>query len=154
MSQLYSIVYQTEKSNEEEMPYHYKRTPAQYVTLVHDHGIEGDLKAGHNPDRHLNIMSYEILAQLKEQGYMVAPGEMGEQLIFQNMDVDGLPIGSRVQIGADAIIEITKPRTGCEWFQKIQGKPPVKTMGMMARVVAGGVIAVGDSITVLQPAKA
>jgi MOSC domain-containing protein YiiM len=102
-------------------------------------------------------MAEEALAVLAEQGFKTAPGEMGEQLRFSGLDLNSLPAGTRLQIGAQAVIELIKPRTGCDRFEHIQGKPAAEAagrMGHMAAVIVPGEIRVGDLVSVLatQPA--
>jgi MOSC domain-containing protein YiiM len=57
-----------------------------------------------------------------------------------------------LQLGSEAVIEVTKTRTGCNRFEAAQGKTVegVGALGVMARVIAGGAIAVGDGVTVLE----
>jgi MOSC domain-containing protein YiiM len=50
------------------------------------------------------------------------------------------------------VIEVGIPRTGCARFEAIQGKPrglAKGRLGVLATVVAGGVVAVGDAAEVL-----
>ena len=152
MSEVYSLVYQPTPSEQVE-PYHYTRVSVEQVNLIAGHGIEGDQKAGHNPNRHLNIMSYEIVEGLKSEGFKAEPGELGEQIIVRGLDVSTLAEGDRIQLGASAIAEIVKPRTGCDWFEMIQGKSPSLVqdrMGMMARVIESGIVKVGDPVRVVE----
>lgn len=150
MAEIYSLVY---KPQDENSPDHYTRIPMQTVTLVAGNGIEGDLNGQGNPKRNLNIMSAETQAQLKTEGFKTAPGELGEQIAVKGLDVDALPWGARLQLGSRAVIEIVKPRTGCDRFEAIQGKPrtdAANRLGMMATVVTSGTVSVGDPITVLE----
>jgi MOSC domain-containing protein YiiM len=98
-------------------------------------------------------MSYETLTILRSQGFYTEPGQMGEQIVIHQLDVDALPAGARVQLGKEAIIEVVKPRTGCEKFERIQRKSKTIVqgqMGVMARVITGGKISVGDPVRVLK----
>jgi MOSC domain-containing protein YiiM len=149
MAEIYSIVYQPAPSEHVE-PYRYNRVPLETATLIAEHGIEGDLKAGHHPERHLNIMSLETLEVLRVEGYQAGPGQMGEQLIVSGLDVYPLPAGTRLQLGEEAVVEITKQRSGCDWFEKIQGKTREVPLGVLAKVITGGAIRVGDGVKVLQ----
>ena len=48
------------------------------------------------------------------------------------------------------------PRTGCARFEMIQGKPRNDAkgrLGVLATVVSGGEVAVGDAVEVLLPAS-
>jgi MOSC domain-containing protein YiiM len=152
MSEIHSLTYQPGKSKHVE-PYRYNRVPADSLNLIANHGIEGDFKAGRNVRRQLNIMSYEMVMQLKAEGYKTAPGELGEQIVIHDLDVSTLPRGTRLQIGDDAIVEIGGPREPCDWFELIQGKPhqeAEKRVGVMAKVIQTGVIRVGDTVKVIE----
>lgn len=151
MAQIASIVYKPMGQPEPESEY--LRLDVEDARLVADYGIEGDAKGGHHPDRQLNLMSYETLTLLRGRGFYTEPGQMGEQIVIQQMDVDRLAAGARLQLGDDAVIEVVKPRTGCDKFERLQKQSPSTVqgqMGVMAKVIAGGVIHVGDPVKRLQ----
>ncbi len=157
MPTLSSIVYSPATDTPEPAD-HYQRVPVAQATLAVIGGLQGDRK-GRQPDRQLNVMCAEVLATLAAEGYQTGPGQMGEQLVLSGLDVNQLAAGDRVQLGAEAVIEVVKPRTGCARFEAIQGLTRAQAagrMGQMCRVVVGGVIAVGDPVRVLaaEPAGA
>jgi len=128
----------------------YARVAVERTRLVEFQGIEGDAK-GSSGDRQLNIMRAETLAELAAEGFQTAPGAMGEQIVIAGLDPAVLVIGTRLKLGA-AIIEVGIPRTGCARFEMIQGKPKQSAkgrLGVMARVVEGGEVAVGDAVEVM-----
>jgi MOSC domain-containing protein YiiM len=132
---------------------HYARIAVERAKLVESQGIDGDAKGGPG-DRQLNIMLAETLAELAAEGFSTQPGAMGEQIVLAGLDPTALAPSARLKLGA-AIVEIGIPRTGCARFETIQGKPRQAAkgrLGVMARVVAGGEVAVGDPVEVLQPA--
>jgi molybdopterin adenylyltransferase len=148
-----SIVYKPEGTTSDQQDY-YLRIPLNSANLVAGYGIEGDRKGG-NPKRNLNIMSFETLEALCKEGFNTQPGQMGEQIVIQGLDVGNLSKGDRLQFGDHACIEVVSHRTGCQRFEYIQGKSPQQAtgrMGIMAKVVSGGMIAVGDPVKLLQPA--
>ncbi len=150
MTQIASIVYKPEGMAVPDNQF--LRIDLDEALLVAGHGIAGDLKGGH-PDRHLNVMSYETLTNLRAQGFYTEPGQMGEQIVIHRLDVDSLPPGARLALGDSAVIEVVKARTGCDHFSRIQGKSlalVADKMGVMARVVTGGAIRVGDLVKVLK----
>lgn len=150
MTQIASIVYKPEGMPEPEDDY--LRIDLDEANLIVGYGIEGDRKGG-NPERQLNIMSYETLTNLRVMGFYTEPGQMGEQIVIHQLDVDHLEPGTRVQIGTDAVVEVIKLRTGCDRFEKLQRRPraPIAGMlGVMARVIAAGKIRVGDPVKVLK----
>lgn len=130
---------------------HYHRVSVSEARLVEECGIEGDRKSKGGA-RQINLMSAETLAHLREEGFRTGPGEMGEQIVLEGIDVDSLRQGDRLGLGDSAVIEIGIPRTGCDRFEKIQGmfKGLVRgRMGVIARVITGGPIAVGDPVAAL-----
>lgn len=152
MAHIQSITYQTAPSENKE-PYHFNRTPIDQVQLIENFGIEGDIKARRNTKRQLNIMGAEMVETLKSEGYQTNPGQLGEQIVIHGLDVMALAKGTRLQIGESAIVEITKPRTPCEWFELIQSKTIKETtnrIGMMACVIESGPICVNDPVVVLE----
>src|SRR5690349_11473602 len=147
MAELISIVYKPK--NVEAAPDGYTRVPLDSARLVAGYGIEGDAKGGGN--RNLNIMCSESMESLAKEGWKAVPGQLGEQLVLTGIDVDGLPPGTRLKIGGQASVVFTEPRTGCAKLERHQGKLRTEAdrrLGTMARVVTGGVIRVGDNVTV------
>ena len=149
MPEIASIVYKPAGLGDDPAS-HYLRVSLTTADLVAGRGIAGDLKGVSN--RPLNLMSAETLEVLKAEGFQTGPGQMGEQIVFRGLDIDSLVPGDRVQIGAEAVVEIIKPRTGCDRFEAIQGQAASGVqgrLGMMAKVVNSGPIRVGDALTVL-----
>ena len=152
MSRIHSIVYQPKDRKRGERPVEYLRLPLEEATLIAGHGIEGDDKAGRSPRRQLNLLSFEWLRERKKEGYKTKPGSFGEQLIIEGLAVENLQRGDRLQLGEEACIEITLPRTGCERLEAAQGmsnKLLRGHIGMLAKVLTGGTIRVGDSVKLL-----
>jgi len=152
MASIYSIVYQPQDRAYGERRDDYIRVPIPRANLIAGHGLEGDQKAGHNPVRHLNLLSREWLTTLRPQGYKTEPGQFGEQIIVAGLAVERLEPGVRLQLGREACIEITQTRTGCDRLEAAQGKTikGLGPLGVMATVIAGGAIEVGDPVTVLE----
>lgn len=147
MGRVVSIVYTPLTAGVRRPQDRYTRVPAERVRLVESHGIEGDAKGG-TGKRQLNIMATEQLAELRAEGFKTEPGEMGEQIVVEGVDPAAATVGSRWRVGA-AVVEVTIPRTGCDRFERIQGKPKQSVqgrLGVLARVVAGGEVAVGDAV--------
>jgi MOSC domain-containing protein YiiM len=155
MASIYSIVYHPKDQEYQDREGDFIRHPLQTAQLIADHGIEGDQKAGHQPDRQLNLISLEWLAAVKPRGYRTEPGQFGEQIIIEGLAVQELAPGDRLQIGNQALIEVTKLRNGCERLEKAQGKSRegLGPLGAMAKVITGGAIKLGDTVTVLETAS-
>ena len=150
MAHVVSIVYRPWDAQEPRPQDRYARVPLDRTRLVEFQGIEGDAKGGAT-DRQLNIMRAETLAELGAEGFKTGPGEMGEHIVVTGVEPAALVAGSRLRIGP-AVVEIGIPRTGCARFEMIQGKLRQSAkgrLGVLARVITGGEIAVGDPVEVL-----
>lgn len=154
MAQIYSILYQPlDQEYPEGHVGDFIRLPLETAELIADHGIDGDRKAGHNPQRQLNILSYEWLQERKREGYRADLGQFGEQLVVQGLDVLQLQPGERLQLGPLAVIEITKARTGCLRLAAAHGQDELLQLGgigVLAYVITGGPITVDDPVLVLE----
>jgi MOSC domain-containing protein YiiM len=130
----------------------YTREPLAEARLIAGHGIEGDCKAG-TPGRHINLMSAQALARLAEAGFHVGPGQLGEQVVVADVEVEKLRPGDRLFLGTDVCLEVDRPRTGCQRLEDIQGRPRAALagyLGVMMLVQTGGVVRVGDPVRVQQ----
>ncbi|AWM36269.1 MOSC domain protein [Gemmata obscuriglobus] len=148
MAHVTSIVYRPKKTGRPQD--RYERVPAERVQLAPFKGIVGDQKGG-STKRQLNIMLAETLAELGAEGFKVAPGEMGEQIVLTGLAPAALAEGTQLRLGG-AVIEVGILRTGCARFEMIQGRPRglVKgRLGVLATVVSGGEVAVGDAVEVV-----
>jgi MOSC domain-containing protein YiiM len=129
----------------------YARIAVDSAEMVAGKGIDGDRK-GSGEERHLNVMSRETLDTLRADGCKTGPGEMGEQIVVDGIDVNRLLAGTRLRLGSAAMIEVVKPRTGCARFERIQKiaiKHTTNRLGVMCRVDLGGQIHVGDEVAVI-----
>ena len=124
-------------------------TPHEQVRAVAGHGFEGCAHAN-PPQREVLFVSQEHL-----DGLQLDPGVVRENITVAGDDVERWPVGQRVQVG-EAVFEITMVCDPCYKMDEIreglrkelQGK-----RGMLARVVEGGTVAVGDEIVVLEQAS-
>jgi len=147
------------------------------IQLVEGLGVAGDAHAGstvrhrsrvarnpHQPNlRQVHLIHVELHEELRRAGFTVAAGQMGENITTNGVDLLGLPTGTRLRLGAEAIVELTGLRNPCAQLEQIQsglmaavldrdeqGKL-IRKAGVMAVVVAGGLVRPGDAITVELP---
>jgi MOSC domain-containing protein YiiM len=132
-------------------------------------GITGD---GHaNPQVHggprqaILIITCEGLDELKEQGFRLYPGALGENLTTSGLNRRSVRIGQRYRVG-DVLLEITKLRAPCEnlnpygpgiqkaiYDQEVKAGNPGSPLwglgGFYASVLQTGTIHTGDQIQML-----
>ena len=119
--------------------------PRERVLAIESQGIEG-CAHGNPPRREVLLASKEHLDVVG-----VEPGAIRENVTVDGTDVHSWPVGQRVKVGA-AVFEITMVCDPCHRMDElreglrseIDGK-----RGMLAHVVEGGEIAVGDAIELL-----
>jgi MOSC domain-containing protein YiiM len=148
------------------------------IRLLAGLGVEGDAHCGETvkhrsrvaidptqPNlRQIHLLHAELLDELNAAGFAVAPGEMGENVLTRGVDLLGLPVGTTLRLGADALVEITGLRNPCAQIEAFRpgllaavlGRDAdgrlVRKAGIMGIVREGGVVAPGDAIAVTLPA--
>ncbi|MDN3496043.1 MOSC domain-containing protein [Planococcus sp. APC 4015] len=147
------------------------------ITLVADHGVEGDAHAGatvqhlhdkrHHPDRpnlrQVHLMHAELFAQVADRGHVVEPGQLGENITTEGIDLLDLPARTRLRLGEEAVVEVTGLRNPCtqinglsrglmkELVRVDDTGATVRLSGVMSVVIVGGVVRPGDRIDVVLP---
>ena len=115
--------------------------------------------------RQVHLIQGELLDKLRKNGFLVAPGQLGENITTKGADLLSLPTGTKLKIGNNAVVEITGLRNPCiqiDQFQKgllkavlykdAEGKL-VREAGVMGIVLVGGEIYPGDPIVIDLPPK-
>ncbi|MDP7080117.1 MAG: MOSC domain-containing protein [Candidatus Undinarchaeales archaeon] len=126
------------------------KVPQDKISLLEEHGVEGDAHASSTWHRQVSLLSMASIERMREQGVKVAPGDLAENITIEGIDVHNLPIGTRLRVGRDVLLEISQIgkecHTGCA-IQKRTGKCIMPTEGVFARVIAGGTARAGDTVT-------
>lgn len=120
--------------------------------LVEDFGLQGD---GHGGDGHrqISLLAMESIAKMLAKGLDVGPGDFAENFTTEGLDLCNLPIGSRLRIGGEALLEITQIGKVCHERCQIYyqaGDCVMPREGVFARVLQGGPVANGDVIELLE----
>jgi len=149
------------------------------ITLVEGWGVEGDVHAGpttqhryllkKEPGRanltQVHLMQSELFSELGDRGFEVGPGNLGENVTTTGIDLLTLPLGTRLHLGTDAIVEVTGLRSPCSLINKFQAGlmkaliardgegHVVRKSGVMGIVVAGGMVTATDAVHVELPAE-
>lgn len=117
--------------------------------FVEDWGIENDAHAG-KWHRQVSLLSHDKIEAFRARGAEVTDGAFGENLVVAGIDFKTLPIGTRFRCNG-VELELTQIgkecHHGCEIFQKM-GDCIMPREGVFAKVLHGGTISVGDTLTV------
>ena len=115
------------------------------VQAIPGQGLEGCAHAN-PPKREVLFASLEHL-----QSVGVEPGAIRENLTVDGDDVEGWPVGQQVRVGK-AVFEITMVCDPCQRMDELRQGLRAELegrRGMLAKVVEGGEVAVGDEIELL-----
>jgi MOSC domain-containing protein YiiM len=149
----------------------------QSVRLLAGLGVEGDVHMGETvkhrsrvmrdptePNRRqVHLIHAELHDELRAAGLEVGAGQMGENVTTRGVDLLGLPVGARLLVGAEAVVEVTGLRSPCAQLNGIQpglldavlGRDAegnlVRKAGVMGIVLTGGEVRPGDEIRVEMP---
>jgi MOSC domain-containing protein YiiM len=147
------------------------------VRLIEGLGVEGDAHqgatvkhrsrvkrdAGQPNLRQVHLIHAELHDELREAGFRISPGQMGENVTTRGVDLLGLPAGARLHLGSTAVVEVTGLRNPCGQLNGIQpglmaatlGRDEdgnlVRKAGIMGIVITGGKVRPGDQIRVELP---
>jgi MOSC domain-containing protein YiiM len=150
------------------------------IRLIAGHGVDGDVHAGAKikhrsrvrkdpaqPNlRQVHLIHRELHEELAEQGFPeIAPGEMGENVTTTGVALLDLPVGARLRLGGDAVVEVKGLRDPCSQLDGIapglmkavldrdEDGELVRKSGVMGVVLEGGEVRPGDPIEVELPAE-
>jgi MOSC domain-containing protein YiiM len=117
-------------------------TRLERARAIAGHGLEGCAHAN-PPKREVLLVSKEHL-----DGLGLEPGAIRENVTVEGADVQAWEVGTRVRAG-EALLEITMVCDPCHRMDELRDGLRAQLegkRGMLARVVEGGEIAVGDPV--------
>ena len=147
------------------------------IKLIAGLGVKGDTHAGKTVQhrsrvakdpsqpnlRQVHLIHAELHRELKDAGFVISPGDMGENITTQGIDLLNLPTDTKLHIGKEAIVRVTGLRNPCAQLDNF--KPGltaavldkdergniIRKAGIMSIVLATGVVNIGDSIDIELP---
>ncbi len=120
--------------------------------LIENFGLAGDAHGDSATHRQVSLLAVESIRRMQELGLSVGAGDFAENLTTEGIDLLALPLGTKVRIGTDAILEITQHGKECHTPCAIYRQAGMCVMpreGIFARVVQGGRVQTGDAITLI-----
>ncbi len=127
-------------------------------------GVVGDRQADATvhggPHRAVSILGIEAIRRVADEGHPIAPGTAGENLTVSGFDVSSLPVGTRLAIGDEVVLELAWPANPCRTIRHSFSDLRFGRLGvaahpadsrMYARVVSTGTVRPGDPIHVVPP---
>jgi MOSC domain-containing protein YiiM len=155
----------------------FSKPNADSIWLLTGLGVDGDAHMGETvkhrsrvardptqPNlRQVHLIHGELHDELRELGFELSAGQMGENVTTRGLDLLALPTGARLRLGAAAVVEVMGLRNPCYQLDRFrpglmaavlrrdaQGEL-IRKAGVMGVVLAGGEIRPGDPIRVELP---
>lgn len=155
----------------------FSKQPRMWIRLLAGLGVEGDAHLGatvkhrsrvaRDPTqpnlRQVHLLHRELLEALEPQGFVIGPGDIGENILTRGVDLLALPRGTLLRIGAMAEVRVTGLRNPCVQLDRFtpglmaatlgrdEAGNLVRKAGVMAVVLVGGEVFPGDAIHIVLP---
>lgn len=127
------------------------KTEVPSINLIENFGLEGDAHGG-NWHRQVSLLELKKIEDFNKAGGKVKFGDFGENFVIEGIEVDSLPIGTKLKIGNEAIVEITqigkKCHNECEIFHRV-GKCIMPIHGVFSKVLSPGKVEVQDKVEII-----
>ena len=112
-----------------------------------DFGVEKCAHARQGGKRQVLLVDWETLQALD-----LLPGQIRENITIEGLDVNGLTIGERLQVG-ESLLEVSAVCTPCDELEKV--RPGLQRelrgcRGMLCRVLEGGRVHPSDPIKLVE----
>ena len=156
----------------------FSKQPQLSIRMLAGLGVEGDAHCGGTvqhlylkrktpgaPNRmQVHLLQSELFDELALSGFDLRPGQLGENITTSGIDLLDLPLGTRLHLGSEAVVELTGLRTPCRQIEAfmpgllrqivggVAAEQPVAKAGVMAIVLQAGEVRQGSAIQVVKPA--
>lgn len=119
--------------------------------LIENHGFKDDAHAG-DWHRQVSLLAMESIEKIREKGLDVVPGNFAENITTCGIDLVNLPIGTKVKVGDEVLMEVTQIGKECHnrcaiYYQA--GDCVMPREGIFTKVLRGGTVKKGDPIVIV-----
>lgn len=129
-----------------------KKTVDKCVVLK-ELGIEGDAHAG-KWHRQVSLLAVESIDKMQSKltDIELKYGDFAENITTRGIDLKNLPIGTKLKVGADVVLEVTQIGKECHLacdIRKQVGDCIMPREGIFAKVLGDGEIKAGDKVQII-----
>ncbi|MFX0065910.1 MAG: MOSC domain-containing protein [Candidatus Hermodarchaeota archaeon] len=123
------------------------------ATLIKNYGIEGDAHASNKWHRQVSLLATESMNKMQKQlpDKNITYGSFGENLNVEGICFHTLPIGTLLKAG-ETLLEVSQIGKECHSpcaIGRATGYCVMPEEGIFARVLRGGIVKVGESVTII-----
>lgn len=120
--------------------------------LRENYGVETDAHASSDTHRQVSLLADESIEKMRRLGLEVGCGDFAENLTTIGIELVSLPIGTKLAVGREVVLEISQIGKECHIRCAIYRQVGTCIMpeeGVFARVLKGGKVVAGDRIEVI-----
>ena len=129
-----------------------RKTPCDAaVTVIAHQGVADDAHAG-DWHRQVSLLAWESIEKARATGLDVVEGDFAENVTTEGIDLLALPLGTRVRIGNDGLLELSQIGKVCHTkcaIYHLAGDCIFPREGIFFVALEGGAINVGDPVEVV-----
>ena len=121
------------------------------ATVVAHRGLDTDAHAG-DWHRQVSLLAWESIEKARATGLDVVEGDFAENVTTEGIDLLALPLGTRVRIGEDVLLELSQIGKVCHTkcaIYHLAGDCIFPREGIFFVALEGGAINVGDPVEVV-----
>jgi len=119
--------------------------------LIENHGFKDDAHAG-DWHRQVSLLAMESIEKVRAKGLDVSPGDFAENITTSGIDLVNLPIGTKLEVGEDVLMEVTQIGKECHTkcaIYYLAGDCVMPREGIFTKVLKGGTVKKSDPILVV-----
>ena len=127
-----------------------KKTNIPVGTLIENYGLENDAHAG-DWHRQVSLLAVESISKIRKKGLDVNPGDFAENITTEGIKLWELPVGTRLKLGGNALVEVTQIGKECHdrcAIYKQVGDCVMPREGIFVKVLKGGTVRPEESIRI------
>ncbi len=116
-----------------------------------DYGLIGDAHADCQTNRQVSLLAIESIEKMRSRGLNLSPGDFGENITTEGVDLIHLPIGTKIFVGEEVILEVTQIGKECHTACAIRrqvGECIMPEEGVFAQVAQGGLVKPEDRVKI------
>ncbi len=126
-----------------------RKEPVAEVIIKEGYGVMGDAHADCLTHRQVSLLAMESIDKMRSQGFDLKPGDFAENITIEGIDLVSLPLGTRIMVGDEVILEMSQIGKECHSACAIRrqvGDCIMPKEGIFARVIRGGTARAGDPL--------
>jgi MOSC domain-containing protein YiiM len=127
------------------------KKPVPEIVIKENFGVIGDAHADCLTHRQVSLLAIESIDKMRDKGFDLNPGDFAENITTRGIDLKSLPVGTKLAVGKEIVLEITQIgkecHAGCA-IRNLVGDCIMPREGVFGKVIKGGRAKAGDEIKI------